>query len=73
MSYIGVELVRDRATLEPANVETTRMLDLMRQNGVLVGSEGSYGNVIKIRPPLCFGRQHADILIEAMNRSLDAL
>jgi 4-aminobutyrate aminotransferase-like enzyme/Ser/Thr protein kinase RdoA (MazF antagonist) len=69
----GVELVRDRATLEPASLETKRTLDLMRQNSVLVGREGSYDNVIKIRPPLVFQREHADILIEALDRSLAAL
>ncbi|UCG25102.1 MAG: aminotransferase class III-fold pyridoxal phosphate-dependent enzyme, partial [Chloroflexota bacterium] len=58
----GVDLVRDRATREPANVETKRALDLMRQNGVLIGSEGKHGNVLKIRPPLVFGREQADIL-----------
>jgi 4-aminobutyrate aminotransferase-like enzyme/Ser/Thr protein kinase RdoA (MazF antagonist) len=70
---IGVELVRDRTSLEPANVETKRVLDLMLQYGVLVGSEGSLDNVLKIRPPLVFRREHADILIEALDRSLAAL
>ncbi len=70
---VGVELVRDHATREPANVETKRVLDLMRQNGVLIGSEGSYDNVLKIRPPLVFRREHADILVEALGRSLAAL
>jgi 4-aminobutyrate aminotransferase-like enzyme len=70
---VGVELVRDRSTREPANVETKRVLNLMRQNGVLVGSEGPYGNVLKIRPPLVFRREHADILVEALGRSLAAL
>lgn len=69
----GVELVRDRETLEPAGEETSRVLDLMRQNGVLVGREGPHGNVIKIRPPLVFQREHADILIEALEKSLAAL
>ncbi|MGB3717254.1 MAG: aminotransferase class III-fold pyridoxal phosphate-dependent enzyme [Candidatus Promineifilaceae bacterium] len=70
---VGVELVRDRTTREPANVETKRLLDLMRQKGVLIGSEGAYDNVLKIRPPLVFGREHADILIEALGGSLAAL
>jgi 4-aminobutyrate aminotransferase-like enzyme/Ser/Thr protein kinase RdoA (MazF antagonist) len=69
----GVELVRDRDTLEPAGAETNRVLDLMRQNGVLVGREGPHDNVIKIRPPLVFQRQHADILIEGLDKSLAAL
>ena len=50
-----------------------RVLDLMLQNGVLIGSEGPHGNVLKIRPPLVFGREHADILIEALDSSLAAL
>jgi hypothetical protein len=37
------------------------------------GAEGPFGNVVKIRPPLVFGREHADILIEALDRSLAAL
>jgi 4-aminobutyrate aminotransferase-like enzyme len=49
------------------------MLDLMRDNGALVGSEGPYGNVIKIRPPLVFREEHADILIKALDRSLESL
>jgi 4-aminobutyrate aminotransferase-like enzyme/Ser/Thr protein kinase RdoA (MazF antagonist) len=70
---IGVELVRDRATREPATMESKHVLDLMRQKGVLIGSEGAYGNVLKIRPPLVFGREHADILIEALGESIAAL
>ncbi len=69
----GVELVRDRESQEPATKETKRLLDLMRDNGVLAGKEGAFANVIKIRPPLVFRRRHADILIKAMDRSLAAL
>jgi 4-aminobutyrate aminotransferase-like enzyme len=70
---VGVELVKDREAKEPATEETDRMLDLMRDNGVLVGSEGPYGNVIKIRPSLVFRDAHADILIKALDRSLESL
>ena len=69
----GAELVRDRDTREPAVEETTRILNLMAQRGVLVGYEGHYGNVIKIRPPLVFGREHVDILIDALDSSLAVL
>jgi 4-aminobutyrate aminotransferase-like enzyme/Ser/Thr protein kinase RdoA (MazF antagonist) len=69
----GVELVRDRATQEPAISETKRLLDLMRDNGVLIGKEGPHNNVLKIRPPMVFRPKHADMLIEALDRSLAAL
>ncbi len=69
----GVELVRDRATLEPARAETKRLLNLMKENGVLVGREGTHRNVLKIRPSMVFGRDHADRLIDALDRSLAEL
>jgi 4-aminobutyrate aminotransferase-like enzyme len=69
----GVELVRDRATLEPAPEETKHVINHLRDNGVLVGREGPHGNVLKIRPPLAFRKEHADILVEGLDRALGAL
>jgi 4-aminobutyrate aminotransferase-like enzyme/Ser/Thr protein kinase RdoA (MazF antagonist) len=69
----GVELVRDRATQEPAPEETRRVINHLRDNGVLVGREGPHGNVLKIRPPLAFGRKHADMLVECLAGALAAL
>ena len=42
----------------------------MRHLGVLIGTEGPDGNVLKIRPPLPFGPEHATILLDALDRSL---
>ncbi len=70
---LGVELVRSAVTLEPAREETRRLLNSMRKNGVLVGREGAHGNVVKIRPPLVFRKQHAEIFLEAFDRSLSEL
>ena len=69
----GVDLVRDRATLEPAREETAQVLDGMRDKGVLIGDGGEYGNVLKIRPPLVFQREHADILVAALDEVLPAI
>ena len=41
----GVELVRDRDSREPADRETSRLLNLLRDEGVLMGGEGKLGNV----------------------------
>ena len=68
----GVELVRDAATLEPAKRETVAVINHMRQNGVLVGQEGVFGNVLKIRPPMAFSRDNADFLIAALGRAVAA-
>jgi len=70
---VGVELVLDRASLEPAPAETARLLDLLREQGMLIGRIGPLRNVLKIRPPLVFRRQHADLLIGALDRSLAKL
>ena len=67
---IGVELVTDRKTLAPAAAETKRLLNLVRDEGVLVGSEGILGNVLKIRPPIVFSKEHAEIAVAAMDRAL---
>ena len=68
----GVELVRDGATLEPAKRETVAVMNHMRHTGVLVGREGYFGNVLKIRPPMVFSRDNADFLIAALDRAVEA-
>ena len=70
---IGVELVRDSTSLEPADRELPRLLNLIRDEGVLMGGEGKLGNILKIRPPIVFQRQHADIAIAAVGRALAKL
>jgi 4-aminobutyrate aminotransferase-like enzyme len=68
--FIGVELVRDRETLEPATGETSAVVNALRDRGVLTGTEGPHHNVMKIRPPMCFDRGNADVLVELLDRVL---
>ena len=68
--YIGVEFVRDRKSKKPDRQAATRIVDMLRDRNVLVGIAGPYGNVLKIRPPLPFGREHADMLVKALSDSL---
>ncbi|WP_405226670.1 aminotransferase class III-fold pyridoxal phosphate-dependent enzyme [Lentisalinibacter sediminis] len=68
--FAGVELVRDRETREPAPAVARAVMNGMRREGVLVGRTGIADNVLKIRPPLVFSRQHADRLVEVMDRVL---
>ncbi|MBT8089175.1 MAG: aminotransferase class III-fold pyridoxal phosphate-dependent enzyme [Gammaproteobacteria bacterium] len=69
----GLEFVTDRGERLPATAATARLVELMRRERVLVGSEGRDANVLKLRPPLVFRRKHIDVFIEALDRSLDAL
>ncbi|MFC4248755.1 aminotransferase class III-fold pyridoxal phosphate-dependent enzyme [Natribaculum luteum] len=64
---IGVELVRNQETWVPAPSETTAVVNELRQRQVLIGSVSEAGNVLKIRPPLVFERNHADRLLEALD------
>ena len=68
--FLGVELVRDRGTLEPATEEANRIVNLAREDGVLLSTDGPLDNVIKIKPPLAFGMAEADLLVEALDSAL---
>jgi len=68
--FLGVELVRDRETLEPAGAEASYVANRMREMGILLGTDGPFHNVVKIRPPMPFADQDADVLIGAMDRAL---
>ncbi len=68
--FIGVELVRDRASREPAADAASFVVNRMRERGVLVGTDGPHHNVIKIRGPMCLTLDDADRLVETMARAL---
>jgi 4-aminobutyrate aminotransferase-like enzyme len=68
--FLGVELVRDRSTLEPAGAEAGFVADRMRDLGILLGTDGPHHNVVKIRPPMPFASDDADRLVETFGRIL---
>jgi len=71
--FVGVELVRDRLTLDPATAETARLVNLMKQRRVLISAAGPHANVLKIRPPLVFTPQNVDQVVSALSGALDDL
>jgi 4-aminobutyrate aminotransferase-like enzyme/Ser/Thr protein kinase RdoA (MazF antagonist) len=68
--FIGVEMVRNRETLEPAAREAADLVERMKDRGVLLSTDGPLHNVIKIKPPLVFSRSDADLLVAALNAEL---
>jgi 4-aminobutyrate aminotransferase-like enzyme len=68
--FLGVELVRDRTTLEPAGDEAGYVANRMRERGVLVSTDGPFHNVLKIKPPLVFTTQDADQLVATLDQAL---
>jgi len=69
--FVGIELVRDQQTREPADREAARLIEQMRERGVLLSTDGPFHNVIKIKPPIVFSRRDADELISKMEIMLD--
>jgi alanine-glyoxylate transaminase/(R)-3-amino-2-methylpropionate-pyruvate transaminase len=64
---LGLELVRDRETKTPAKEETADVLEQLKDRGVLVGKGGLYGNVLRIKPPLCLTPADVDFALETLD------
>ena len=71
--FVGVELRHGGPTAVPATNETTRIVNRLRELRVLVGSAGPHSNILKIRPPLVFATEHADLLVERLEQALRTL
>lgn len=70
--FIGLELGANPASGLDARAETRRVVNTMRERGVLLGATGRDGNVLKIRPPLTFEPQHAQLLLQELETALSA-
>ena len=68
--FLGVELVRDRNTLEPAAEEASSIVESMKDRGILLSTDGPLHNVIKIKPPLPFNRSDADRVVGMLDEVL---
>jgi len=68
--YQGVELVRERDTLEPAGPEALYISERLKEEGILIYPNGPHGNVLKVKPPMTFRTEHADLLVDALDQVL---
>jgi 4-aminobutyrate aminotransferase-like enzyme len=71
--FFAVELVSDRKAKTPATAQTKRLVNLMRERGVLISRIGLHDNILKIRPPMPFSTQHADLLVDTLDQVLASL
>jgi 4-aminobutyrate aminotransferase-like enzyme len=69
----GVELVTDPDSRTPAGDLASHVKDGVRERGILVGTSGRHGNTLKIRPPLCIGRDESELIVTALDDVLGAL
>jgi 4-aminobutyrate aminotransferase-like enzyme/Ser/Thr protein kinase RdoA (MazF antagonist) len=68
--YLGVELVRDHETLEPATDEAYAICERLRELGVIDQPTGDFENVLKVKPPLCISAADADAFVARLDRVL---
>lgn len=64
---LGVELVRDRKTKEPANTEAAKVMELCKDRGLIIGKGGLFGNTLRIKPPMCITKADADFLVDCLD------
>lgn len=71
--FMGTEFVLDRTTREPAPELATRIVNAMRERGVLMGKIGVHQCATKIRPPMPFSKEHADLMLSTLDDVLSSL
>jgi len=70
---LGMELVRDRSSKEPAKAETLEILERAREMGVLFGKGGIDGNVLRIKPPMCISAEDADFAVDVLDQAFASI
>src|SRR5690606_19108131 len=68
--YFGLELLHGGDADRPASAEADEVINLMRDAGVLISKIGKHSNILKMRPPMPFGREHVDILLSALDNAI---
>jgi 4-aminobutyrate aminotransferase-like enzyme/Ser/Thr protein kinase RdoA (MazF antagonist) len=68
--YVGVELVTDRQTLEPAPEHADYIINRMKDHGILISTDGPLENVLKMKPPIVFTEQNADEVVQVLDKVL---
>ena len=71
--FFAAEMVTDRKSKAPASAETKRIINAMRERGVLISRIGIHDNILKIRPPMPFSKEHADLLVSTLDDVLARL
>jgi len=68
--FLGIELVRDLESLDPADKEASQIVNSMKEKGILISTDGPDYNVLKIKPPLVLTRENALFLAETLEKIL---
>lgn len=70
---LGVELVRDRKTREPANTEAADVMERCKDRGLIIGKGGLFGNTLRIKPPMCITKDDANFMADRLDEVLTGI
>jgi len=70
---LGIELVKDRETKEPAKAECAAVHEAARELGLLLGKGGLQGHTIRFAPPMCINLADADFLLAVLDEAFTAV
>jgi len=70
---LGVELVTNRQTKEPASTQAADAMEMCKQRGLIIGKGGLKGNTLRIKPPMCITKDDADFLVDCLDEVLAAV
>jgi 4-aminobutyrate aminotransferase-like enzyme len=68
--YVGVELVKDQHTLEPATAHADHIINRMKDHGILISTDGPMENVLKMKPPMVWTRANAEQTVDTLDKIL---
>ena len=71
--FFGVELVQDRDSKWPAPEAAKKLVNVMKDKGILMSRIGMHDNILKMRPPICFSSENADLLLTALDETFKQL
>ena len=71
--YLGIDVIAPGTPREPSGKLAAAIVNGMRERRVLISATGPHGNVLKIRPPLPFAREHADQFLTALQETVEAV
>ena len=64
---IGIELVTDRKTRQPASAQVAEIMEKTKERGLLIGKGGLWGQTIRIKPPMCINKDDADFIVDCLD------
>jgi len=71
--FIGIDLVKDRTSREPATAEAQHIITRLKQEFILFSADGPYRNVLKFKPPMVLSLDDADHLLRTLDSIIDEI